>query len=293
MNVNIFLRRFRISNSEIVGCIRCGDSSSIGTEKLRGLVKILPEPEDVKILAGFDGDRSKLGNAEKFYLELMTLPDHKLLVQALLMKEEFNQTLDSIKPAIDAIILSARDVKESQALHEIIYMVLIVGNFMNDGAYSGDAAGFQLCSLLKLTEIRANDQRRNLMHYVAQEAEDKNPKLIQQLQELKYLQEASQYSLESLFADIKTLQDQVKTISEQISKAGSDFQLQMKEFLNVSRHAPSSVHHRKFFCVIQPFSVSVIQTLLVYPCFYTSNPINFLKIHMSSSSLIALARGMT
>ena len=80
MNVNIFLRRFRISNSEIVGWIRCGDSSSIGTEKLRGLVKILPEPEDVKILAGFDGDRSKLGNAEKFYLELMTLPE---LVQLL------------------------------------------------------------------------------------------------------------------------------------------------------------------------------------------------------------------
>ena len=35
------------------------------------------------------------------------------------------------------------------------------------GGYSGDAAGFKLGSLLKLTEIRANKPRMNLMHYVA------------------------------------------------------------------------------------------------------------------------------
>lgn len=34
------------------------------------------------------------------------------------------------------------------------------------GNYAGDAAGFKLSSLLKLTEIRANKPRMNLMHYV-------------------------------------------------------------------------------------------------------------------------------
>ena len=34
------------------------------------------------------------------------------------------------------------------------------------GGYAGDAAGFRLTSLLKLTEIRANKPRMNLMHYV-------------------------------------------------------------------------------------------------------------------------------
>ena len=33
---------------------------------------------------------------------------------------------------IDGMFILVSDVKESQALHEIIYMVLIVGNFMND-----------------------------------------------------------------------------------------------------------------------------------------------------------------
>ena len=34
------------------------------------------------------------------------------------------------------------------------------------GGYAGDAAGFKLSSLLKLTDIRANKPRMNLMHYL-------------------------------------------------------------------------------------------------------------------------------
>ena len=39
--------------------------------------------------------------------------------------------------------------------------------YFSQGGYSGDAAGFKLGSLMKLTEIRANKPRMNLMHYVA------------------------------------------------------------------------------------------------------------------------------
>jgi len=35
------------------------------------------------------------------------------------------------------------------------------------GGYAGNAAGFKLDSLLKLTDIRANKPNMNLLHYVA------------------------------------------------------------------------------------------------------------------------------
>lgn len=35
------------------------------------------------------------------------------------------------------------------------------------GGYAGDAVGFKLESLLKLTDIRANRPNMNLLHYVA------------------------------------------------------------------------------------------------------------------------------
>ena len=48
MNVNIFLKQFKMSNEAIVALIKRGDDKQIGGEKLKGLVKILPEKDEVE-----------------------------------------------------------------------------------------------------------------------------------------------------------------------------------------------------------------------------------------------------
>ena len=46
----------------------------LSLERLRGLQRVLPEQDDIDCLRTFDGDVSRLGTAEKFYLELSQLP---------------------------------------------------------------------------------------------------------------------------------------------------------------------------------------------------------------------------
>lgn len=74
LNVNIFLKQFRSSNEDIIQLIRDGGHDDIGAEKLRGLLKILPEIDELEMLKSFDGEKSKLGNAEKFFLQLIQVP---------------------------------------------------------------------------------------------------------------------------------------------------------------------------------------------------------------------------
>ena len=74
MNVNIFLRQFRVSPAELVDLLRRADGDQIGAERLRGLQKVLPEAEDVERLGAFAGNVDRLGKAERFYLELIALP---------------------------------------------------------------------------------------------------------------------------------------------------------------------------------------------------------------------------
>lgn len=62
------------SNENIIQMIKDGSHDDIGAEKLRGLLKILPEVDELEMLKNFDGDKSKLGNAEKFFLQLIQLP---------------------------------------------------------------------------------------------------------------------------------------------------------------------------------------------------------------------------
>lgn len=51
-----------------------GEHEKIGLEKLRGLLKILPEIDELEMLKNFNGDKERLGNAEKFLIQLIHIP---------------------------------------------------------------------------------------------------------------------------------------------------------------------------------------------------------------------------
>ena len=74
LNINIWLRQFRSSNEDIIQMILDGDHDDFGAEKLKGLMKIMPEMDEIEMLKSFDKDKTKLGNAEKFVLALIEVP---------------------------------------------------------------------------------------------------------------------------------------------------------------------------------------------------------------------------
>lgn len=47
LNVNIFLKQFKVPHADIVALIRNCKSTQIGSEKLRGFIKILPDDSEV------------------------------------------------------------------------------------------------------------------------------------------------------------------------------------------------------------------------------------------------------
>ena len=59
------------------------------------------------------------------------------------------------------------DIRKCVALSIIMHMILQCGNYLNRGVSLGNAAGFQLSSLQKLTDTKANKPGINLLHYVA------------------------------------------------------------------------------------------------------------------------------
>lgn len=71
--LNLFHWNFR-TNEEIIQLIKDGEHDDIGAEKLRGLLKILPEIDELDMLKAFDGEKQRLGNAEKFLMQLSQVP---------------------------------------------------------------------------------------------------------------------------------------------------------------------------------------------------------------------------
>ncbi|XP_011314517.1 uncharacterized protein form3 [Fopius arisanus] len=236
LNVNIFLKQFRTSNEDIIQLIREGGHDDIGAEKLRGLLKILPEVDELEMLKSFDGDKSKLGNAEKFFLQLIQVPNYKLRIECMLLKEEFAANMSYLEPSINSMILAGEDLMTNKPLQEMLYMVLVAGNFLNSGGYAGNAAGVKLSSLQKLTEIRANKPGMNLIHYVALQVERKRKDLLHFAKNMSTLEAAAKTTIEQLMNEFNTLDTKIKKITTQIQlpSTEADIQEQMAQFLLVA-----------------------------------------------------------
>ncbi|XP_034120626.1 FH2 domain-containing protein 1 isoform X2 [Drosophila guanche] len=236
LNVNIFLKQFRTSNDDIIQLIRQGTHEEIGAERLRGLLKIMPEVDELDMLKGFNGDKARLGNAEKFLLQLLEVPNYKLRIESMLLKEEFAANVAYLEPCINAMLYAGDDLLNNKTLQEVLYMVVVAGNFLNSGGYAGNAAGVKLSSLQKLTDIRANKPGMNLIHFVALQAEKRNPELLKFTGQLSTLENASKTTSEQINNEISTLDGRIRRITRQIEQPATDTDIkqQMAEFLQAA-----------------------------------------------------------
>lgn len=116
---------------------------------------------------------------------------YKLRIESMLLKEEFAANVEYLEPCISSMLFAGEDLLGNKALQEVLYMVVVAGNFLNSGGYAGNAAGVKLASLQKLTDIRANKPGMNLIHFVALQAERRNPELLQFTAQLSTLENAS------------------------------------------------------------------------------------------------------
>merc|ERR550534_3376821 len=141
LNINIFLRQFRSSNEDIIEMVVSGDFSDFEPEKLKGLMKILPEQDEIEMLKSWEGDTKKLGNAEKFILQLISVKNYRLRVECMLLKAEFEANMSFLEPSIEAMLTAGEELMSNPRLQNLLYMVLVAGNFLNSGGYAGNAAG--------------------------------------------------------------------------------------------------------------------------------------------------------
>ncbi|GCB67041.1 hypothetical protein scyTo_0015076, partial [Scyliorhinus torazame] len=229
MNVGIFLKQFKRSNQCIIEDIRSGRSEVYGSEKLRELLKILPEAEEAKKLQAFKDDVNKLSLADSFMVLLLQVPSYALRMEAMVLKEEFSPACFTLYKEMRAIRMATKELMTCEELHAILHLVLQAGNIMNAGGHAGNAVGFKLPSLLKLADTKANKPGMNLLHFVVLEAQKKDANLSAFPEKLKHVQEAARLSVDSIDGELRSLVSRTRWLQANLKQ---DFELlhQMEEF---------------------------------------------------------------
>ncbi|KAK1894378.1 Inverted formin-2 [Dissostichus eleginoides] len=237
LNLNIFLKQFKCKNEDFVAMIQNGDRTKFDVEVLKQLVKLLPEKHEIENLKSFQGDKEKLANVDRFYTSLLTVSCYQLRIECMLLCEETSSVLDMLKPRAKLVAEACLSLRTSTLMPSFCKLILDVGNFLNYGSHTGNAAGFKISSLLKLTETKANKNRITLLHHILEEAEVNHPELLALPDDIEICEKAAGISLESVQSEASALLKRLNETAKKVSTSDEEVKEQYGNILQESLEA--------------------------------------------------------
>ncbi|XP_017592234.1 PREDICTED: FH2 domain-containing protein 1 [Corvus brachyrhynchos] len=244
MNIGIFLKQFKKSAESIIEDIYHGRSQPYGSELLHEFLKLLPEAEEVKKLKAFDGDVSKLSQADSFMYLLIQVPNYALRIEAMVLEREFSPSCASLQNDMKIIRRATKELMTCEELHSILHLVLQAGNIMNAGGYAGNAVGFKLSSLLKLADTKANKPGMSLLHFVALEAQKKDAALLNFSEKIRSVHDAARLSIDNVEAELHSLSVKTRSVKDSLRRDPKLFH-QMESFLQFAVRHLKELEHQK------------------------------------------------
>ncbi|XP_050989627.1 inverted formin-2 isoform X1 [Labeo rohita] len=244
LNLNIFLKQFKCSNEEFVSMVQKGDCSKFDVESLKQLLKLLPEKHETENLKSFQGDLDKLANVDRFYVSLLAVPCYQLRIECMLLCEETLSVLDILKPKVDLVETACENLRKSSLLPSFCKLILDVGNFLNYGSHTGNAEGFKISSLLKLTETKANKSRITLLHHILEEAELNHPELLNLPDDIEACEIAAGINLDSIQAETSQLLKRLRDAEKKVSSSVEDVKQQFSGLIEKNLTAYEALDER-------------------------------------------------
>ncbi|XP_061897984.1 inverted formin-2 isoform X2 [Entelurus aequoreus] len=239
LNLNIFLKQFKCSNEDFVAMIQKGDRSRFDVEVLKQLLKLLPEKHEIENLKSFQGEKEKLANVDRFFTSLLTVQCYHLRIECMLLCEETVSVLDMLQPKAKLVEEACHSLRTSTLVPTFCRLILDVGNFLNYGSHTGNAEGFKISSLLKLTETKANKSRITLLHHILEEAEVSHPELLELPGDIESCEKAAGVNLESIQSEanalLKRLNETAKKVSNSVEELKEQYAKVLEENLESCR----------------------------------------------------------
>ncbi|XP_054709724.1 inverted formin-2-like [Uloborus diversus] len=221
LSICVFLKQFKGGLEEVVEFVRQCEHKKIGAEKLRTLLHLLPEPNEIKLLTSYSGDFTSLGNAEKFLLRLNSVDNYDCRIEGMLLLEELPTTLQNLEESIQQLFSACSQLLTNKEFKNFLKLILVTGNFINSGSYAGNAIGFRLSTLPKLMEARTNKPRITLLHYLVDEAKRKDPESLNFTNAfLEKLKQCSKLTLDTLLTEIAQLDKTLGRLDSRVQKDG-------------------------------------------------------------------------
>lgn len=166
-NTAIVLRSLAVSRKEIIDALTGGDG--LDNDTLEKLTRIAPTKEEESQIVAFDGDSTRLADAESFLFHLLRIvPLAFTRFKALLFRSNYDSEILHLKELLQTLETGCKELRTRGLFLKLLEAILKAGNRMNAGTSRGNAQGFSLSSLRKLSDVKSTDGKTTLLHFVVE-----------------------------------------------------------------------------------------------------------------------------
>eukprot|EP00001_Collodictyon_triciliatum_P112695 19783_4 len=149
-------------------------------------------------------------------IKLVKLPCFSLRCKAVAFELRVNEMVTDIQRKIDVVKSTCRQIMTSKRFIRLLQFVLAFGNFLNFGTAKGYALGFRITALLKLSEVKAVDQKTTLLHFLVNHIEENDIDCLKFSNEMSSLPDVINVSVADLNDNITALVKDQKLLDEAV-----------------------------------------------------------------------------
>ncbi|XP_036140076.1 protein diaphanous isoform X2 [Monomorium pharaonis] len=204
---------------EVKRCLFRCEGPVISDNILQGLIQYLPPPDQLSKLQMYKDQYDDLTEAEQFCVTISTIKRLLPRLRSLSFMLRYEELIQDIKPDIVAATAACEEVKNSKKFARILELILLLGNYMNSGSKNGQAFGFEISFLTKLTSTKDIDNKQTLMHYLVDTIERKFPECLSFVEELAHVDRASRVSLENVQRTLRQMETNIRNLEQDLTNA--------------------------------------------------------------------------
>jgi dishevelled associated activator of morphogenesis len=216
-NCSIVLSTLKMTNAEIHRVVMTMDKDDrLEKDMVEQLLKYVPTMAERELLNSHAHEMESFARPDRFLLEMSRIPRYYQRLKSLFFKKTLSDRLEDVRPKIEAVHYSCKELKTSTKLKKVLEVVLAFGNFMNRGN-RGNASGFRLNSLNKMGDTKSSTNRDiNLLHYLIQTLESKFPDALGLETDLPHIRKASKVDFKEVEKEFRDMQDDLRDLEHEL-----------------------------------------------------------------------------
>eukprot|EP00026_Physarum_polycephalum_P002105 Phypoly_transcript_02109.p1 GENE.Phypoly_transcript_02109~~Phypoly_transcript_02109.p1 ORF type:complete len:929 (+),score=183.79 Phypoly_transcript_02109:168-2954(+) len=221
-----------IPHNQIAQAILLAKEEVLSTEQLEILVKLIPTADEIEALNSLTGDKNTLSVAEKYFLEVASVPRLKQKIKALILKNQFNGRIEKLTNVFTTVKQAAMQLSDATNLLKLLEGIAAVGTYLSAGIKQQKPYDFKLDTLKK--PVIHSGHKVTALHYVIETTEQVDKSVLTfSANQINAVPKAATLSLQSLVSDLEELTNEVKNLVKELENTdpeSAEFREALKSF---------------------------------------------------------------